>query len=89
LWSGWDLSSTGRVIREITAGCAAVGGASVLVVAFLGLAVIRAVLQQGAEPSPVWTPPERSARLGLGEKNTSRSGQALRPEVDRTRREKS
>jgi HAMP domain-containing protein len=42
---GLDLSSVGRVIREITVRCAAAGGAAVLAVAFLGLAVIRAILR--------------------------------------------
>lgn len=49
LVAGLDLSSAGRVIREVTAVCAAAGGAAVLAVAVLGLAVIRAVLRPLAE----------------------------------------
>ncbi len=42
---GLDLRSANRVIREITVRCAAAGGVAVLAVAFLGLAVIRAILR--------------------------------------------
>ncbi len=46
---GLDLSSIGRVTSGITVRCAAAGGAAVLAVAVLGLAVIRAILRPLAQ----------------------------------------
>jgi two-component system, OmpR family, sensor kinase len=46
---GLDLSSVGQTIRKITVSYAAVSGVAVLVIVFLGLAVIRAMLRPLAQ----------------------------------------